>query len=253
MKKLAAALALSLLPLAFAAQAEITTTDVVGRKVTVPDVPKRVVLGFYYEDYLAIAGPGSLDRVVGLSLTTWKDWRPKQFAAYEKALPKLKTLPDVGSTDDNTFSIEKLIATKPDLLILATFSYEALGESVKQIEAAGIPVLVLDYLSQTVDKHVASTLALGKIMGQENAPRSWPTTTARPSRTSTPASRKPVPRRKRSISSWPRRAPPKWATPTATACGAHWSPAWVATTSPMVRSATGGRSAPSTCSPRSLT
>ena len=45
MKKLAAALALSLLPLAFAAQAEITTTDVVGRKVTVPDVPKRVVLG----------------------------------------------------------------------------------------------------------------------------------------------------------------------------------------------------------------
>ena len=105
MKKLAAALALSLLPLAFAAQAEITTTDVVGRKVTVPDVPKRVVLGFYYEDYLAIAGPGSLDRVVGLSLTTWKDWRPKQFAAYEKALPKLKTLPDVGSTDDNTFSI----------------------------------------------------------------------------------------------------------------------------------------------------
>ena len=167
MKKLAAALALSLLPLAFAAQAEITATDVVGRKVTVPDVPKRVVLGFYYEDYLAIAGPGSLDRVVGLSLTTWKDWRPKQFAAYEKALPKLKTLPDVGSTDDNTFSIEKLIATKPDLLILATFSYEALGESVKQIEAAGIPVLVLDYLSQTVDKHVASTLALGKIMGQE--------------------------------------------------------------------------------------
>ena len=46
MKKLAAAVALSLLPLAFAAQAEITATDVVGRKVTVPDVPKRVVLGF---------------------------------------------------------------------------------------------------------------------------------------------------------------------------------------------------------------
>ena len=246
MKKLAAALALSLLPLAFAAQAEITTTDVVGRKVTVPDVPKRVVLGFYYEDYLAIAGPGSLDRVVGLSLTTWKDWRPKQFAAYEKALPKLKTLPDVGSTDDNTFSIEKLIATKPDLLILATFSYEALGESVKQIEAAGIPVLVLDYLSQTVDKHVASTLALGKIMGQEKRAQELADNYRN-------ASRKPVPRRKRSISSWPRRAPPKWATPTATACGAHWSPAWVATTSPMVRSATGGRSAPNTCCPRSRT
>jgi len=167
MKKLAAAVALSLLPLAFAAQAEITATDVVGRKVTVPDVPKRVVLGFYYEDYLAITGPGAVDKLVGLSLTTWKDWRPKQYAAYEQALPQLKKLPDVGSTDDNTFSIEKVIATKPDLLILAAFSYDALGESVKQIEAAGIPVLVLDYNAQTVEKHVASTLALGKIMGQE--------------------------------------------------------------------------------------
>ena len=98
MKKLAAAVALSLLPLAFAAQAEITATDVVGRKVTVPDVPKRVVLGFYYEDYLAITGPGAVDKLVGLSLTTWKDWRPKQYAAYEQALPQLKKLPDVGST-----------------------------------------------------------------------------------------------------------------------------------------------------------
>jgi len=156
--------------LAFAGQAfaDITVTDVKGRTVTVPDVPERVVLGFYYEDYLAIAGPDALDKVVALSLSTWKDWRPNQFALYEKALPKLSSIPDVGNTEDNTFSIEKVVAAKPDLLILAAWSYDALGEGVKQIEAAGIPIVVLDYNAQTVDKHVASTLALGKLMGTED-------------------------------------------------------------------------------------
>jgi ABC-type Fe3+-hydroxamate transport system substrate-binding protein len=156
--------------LAFVGQAfaDITVTDVKGRTVTVPDVPERVVLGFYYEDYLAIAGPDALDKVVALSLSTWKDWRPNQFALYEKALPKLSSIPDIGNTEDNTFSIEKVVAAKPDLLILAAWSYDALGEGVKQIEAAGIPIVVLDYNAQTVEKHVASTLALGKLMGTED-------------------------------------------------------------------------------------
>lgn len=156
--------------LAFVGQAfaDITVTDVKGRTVTVPDVPERVVLGFYYEDYLAIAGADALDKVVALSLSTWKDWRPNQFALYEKALPKLSSIPDVGNTEDNTFSIEKVVAAKPDLLILAAWSYDALGEGVKQIESAGIPIVVLDYNAQTVEKHVASTLALGKLMGTED-------------------------------------------------------------------------------------
>jgi hypothetical protein len=163
MKKAFACILLALAPLAFA---DITVTDVKGRSVTVSGVPERVVLGFYYEDYLAVAGPGAADKLVGLSLSTWRDWRPRQFALYEKALPRLKSVPDVGSTDDGSFSIEKVIAAQPDLLILAAWNYDALGEGVKKIEAAGIPVLTLDYNAQTVEKHVASTLALGKIMGQ---------------------------------------------------------------------------------------
>ena len=167
MKKLLLA-AVAVLAFAGHAFADITVTDVKGRTVTVPDVPQRVVLGFYYEDYLAIAGPDALDKVVALSLSTWKDWRPNQFALYEKALPKLSAIPDVGNTEDNTFSIEKVVAAKPDLLILAAWSYDALGEGVKQIEAAGIPIVVLDYNAQTIEKHVASTLALGKLMGTED-------------------------------------------------------------------------------------
>ncbi|MFO1210983.1 MAG: ABC transporter substrate-binding protein [Amaricoccus sp.] len=168
MKTLLLSTALALAAFAGTAFAEITVTDVEGRTVTVPDVPKRVVLGFYYEDYLAIVGPGALDKVVALSLSTWRDWRPNQFAAYEAALPSLAAIPDVGDTESGTFSVEKVIAAKPDLLIVAAWSYDTLGEQVKQIEAAGIPIVVLDYNAQTVEKHVASTLALGKLMGTED-------------------------------------------------------------------------------------
>ncbi|NBB47043.1 ABC transporter substrate-binding protein [Rhizobium sp. CRIBSB] len=158
----------ALIALAGQAMADITVTDVKGRTVTITKTPERVVLGFYYEDYLAIVGPNAIDKVVALSLSTWKDWRPSQFAAYEKALPKLSSIPDVGNTEDNTFSIEKVIAAKPDLVILAAWSYDALGESVKQFDDAGIPVVTLDYNAQSVEKHVASTLALGTLMGTQD-------------------------------------------------------------------------------------
>lgn len=166
-KTLALILALASGFIAQSAFADITVTDVKGRTVTVPKVPSRIVLGFYYEDYLAIGGPGALDKVVGLALSTWKDWRPNQFAAYSKVLPNLNSIPDVGNTEDGTFSVEKVIAARPDLLILAAWSYDALGENIKQIEAAGIPIVTLDYNAQTVEKHVASTLALGKLLGQD--------------------------------------------------------------------------------------
>ncbi|MBB5041527.1 ABC transporter substrate-binding protein [Shinella fusca] len=168
MRKLLLATAVGLIALAGQAFANITVTDVKGRTVTVPKVPERIVLGFYYEDYLAIGGPGAMDKVVALAQSTWKDWRPKQFAAYEKVFPALASIPDVGNTEDNTFSVEKVIAAKPDLLILGAWNYDALGEGVKQIEAAGIPIVTLDYNAQTVEKHVVSTLALGKLLGTED-------------------------------------------------------------------------------------
>lgn len=169
---LAAAAALSFgLALSGPAHAEISVTDVLGRSVTVPEVPKRVVLSFYYEDYLAIVGPEAIDKLVALSLSTWKDSRPEQYARYEAALPRLKSLPDVGNAEDDSFSVEKVIAADPDLLILAAWNYDMLGESIQQLEAAGIPIVVLDYNAQTIEKHVQSTMALGTLMGQEKRAR----------------------------------------------------------------------------------
>ncbi|RDL47633.1 Vitamin B12-binding protein [Ensifer sp. M14] len=166
MKKTIALLAMAC-ALIFAGQghAEITVTDVKGRHVTLAAPAKKVVLNFYYEDFIAVVGPGAMDKVVALSLSTWKDWRPNQFAAYLDAIPSIAGLPDVGDTENGTFSVERVIAAKPDLVILAAWSYDALGEGVNQIEAAGIPVVALDYNAQTLEKHIQSTLVLGTVMG----------------------------------------------------------------------------------------
>jgi iron complex transport system substrate-binding protein len=145
-----------------------TITDVEGRTVEVPSDPQRIFLGFYFEDFLAIGGEKALDRVVGISRATWKDWRPGQWQAYSAALGDLDRLEDAGEVDAGTFSAEKVVALKPDVVVLSSWQYKALGAQSETIEASGIPVVVTDYNAQTLERHIASTKALGVLLGQED-------------------------------------------------------------------------------------
>jgi ABC-type Fe3+-hydroxamate transport system substrate-binding protein len=145
--------------------AEVTVTDLKGRTVTLAEHPDRVLLGFYYEDFIAITGPGGIDKVVALSRAPWAEWRPMQWAAYKAIYPQIDTLPDVGDTETSTFSVEAAIAATPDVALLAGWQFDALGEGVAQLEAAGIPVVVVDYNAQTLDAHLASTRVIGALMG----------------------------------------------------------------------------------------
>lgn len=144
-----------------------TVTDVLGRTVDVPDDPQKVLVGFYFEDFYAIAGPDAYDRVTAISKDAWYGWRNLQWQAYTATTPRLEDLTDVGEVDGGTFSIEAAIASGADVAILASWQFSALGDTVATMEAAGIPVVVADYNAQTVEKHVASTLLIGQVMGTE--------------------------------------------------------------------------------------
>ncbi|MDG6894577.1 ABC transporter substrate-binding protein [Volucribacter amazonae] len=145
----------------------VQITDTANRQVTVDLPAKRVVLGFYYQDYMAIGGENALDNVVGFSKAVWSDWAPPSWQAFSQAIPKLNELADVGEVEVGTFSIEKVMSLNPDLLILADWQYQALGSDLDKIEKANIPIVVLDYNAQTVEKHLQSTEILGKLTGQE--------------------------------------------------------------------------------------
>ncbi len=135
--------------------------------MTLPEVPSRIALGFYYEDFLAVAGADAVDRLVSLSRSPWADWRPGQWQVYTARFPQLETLPDFGNADDNTFSIEALIASRPEVAILSPWQTAAIGEpGVAQIQAAGIAVVAIDYNAQTLERHLQSTRILGALMDE---------------------------------------------------------------------------------------
>lgn len=141
--------------------------DVIGRSVNVDLPAKRVLLGFYFEDYMAIGGEKAFDKVVGFSREAWEGWRPANWSLFTTHRPSLKELPDVGEVEAQTFSIEKVLALKPDVVVLAEWQYKGLGPDVKRLEDAGVPVVVVDYNMELPANHHASTLLLGKIAGDE--------------------------------------------------------------------------------------
>ena len=161
-------LVLSLILTTLNAQAEVKTiNDVLGRDVQV-DVPaKRVVLGFYYPDYIAATGAENFGQVVGISREFWEKFNPGSWDLYNQKLPNLQGIGDIGNIDRGTFSFEKTLAMKPDVVILAKQQYDTLKAEMPRFEAANIPVVVVDYNDQTVKNHVKSTQIFGQLAGSE--------------------------------------------------------------------------------------
>lgn len=153
------------------ARAATPIIDALGRTVRLAGPAERIVLGFNYEEFTAIAGPAGWDRVVGFARALWSEWRPATFKRYAAPIPRLTDLADVGNTEDGTFSLEKVLSLRPDLVVLAEWSFNTLGEQVKQLEALGIPVMVIDYNAEIPERHVASTVALGIATGNEERGR----------------------------------------------------------------------------------
>ncbi|WP_429562569.1 hypothetical protein [Paraburkholderia sp. MM6662-R1] len=148
----AALVALACIPASQAIAAPVHVIDALNRDVVVDAPAKRIVLGFYFEEFTAVAGTSGWNRVVGLSKATWAGWRAATWKEYVKVIPRLQDLPDVGYAGDNTFSVEKVLALRPDLLILSQLEFDSLGTSKSRLDAAGIPIVVIDYNAQTLQR-----------------------------------------------------------------------------------------------------
>ena len=116
------------------ATAEVKTlTDVLGREVQV-DVPvKRAILTFYYPDYIAATGAEHFKNVVGISREFWEKFNPGSWALFTAKMPELKEIADVGYVISNSFSLEKALSLKPDVLVIPKVQYEAAGRTIAAI------------------------------------------------------------------------------------------------------------------------
>ena len=151
--------------------APLSITDAIGRTTTLKGPAERIVLCFNFEEFTAVAGPSGWDRVVGFSKGQWAVNRAAIYKRYLAAIPRLAAVQDVGGTEDNSFSMETVLSLRPDLVILPEWSFASLGPQVQQLEALGIPVLVIDYNAELPERHVAGTLAMGAATGNEERSR----------------------------------------------------------------------------------
>ncbi|KAE9532911.1 ABC transporter substrate-binding protein [Ursidibacter arcticus] len=161
-------LATSLLAISSFTSAEIVTIkDILDREVKV-DVPaKRVILSFYYPDYIAVTGSENFKNVVGISREFWEKFNPGSWSLFAEKIPNLKDIADIGNINTGTFSTEKTLALKPDVIILADWQYQTIASEIPRLEQAGIPVVVVDFNAQSVEKHTKSAKIFGKIAGTE--------------------------------------------------------------------------------------
>lgn len=142
--------------------------DVRGRPVSLTRLAERVVFVSHYanQDFTAIAGVEGWSKVVGFAREPWEDWKSSIFAEYAKVIPALASLADVGTLDLG-FDTEKIIALKPDVVLLDDYSDILIGEQTKALQRAGIPVFYFDFNAETLEKHLTSLRVIGHVMGVE--------------------------------------------------------------------------------------
>ncbi|MFT4149259.1 MAG: ABC transporter substrate-binding protein [Paracoccaceae bacterium] len=153
--------------LALPAAAEVRVTDITGREVVLPAPAKRIVLG--EARHLAVLGLIHDDPVALVAgWRTDKALDDPTLAAYRARFPALDAIAPVGS-GARGISVESVIALKPDLVVLSLMDAAdpAMQTATSQIEAAGIPVVFVDFFSHPQENSMPSLRILGTLTGAE--------------------------------------------------------------------------------------
>lgn len=140
-------------------------TDVRGRtvevhgpvkKIAIDDSRYLVALGLIHPDPVSLlaAWPQDVNRL-----------GPETYQQLLAKSPQLATLPKVASSA-GAFDLESLLAAKPDVAVLSLES-GITDAQISQIQAAGIPVVIVDFFVKPFENLEKSLTILGKLTGRE--------------------------------------------------------------------------------------
>jgi iron complex transport system substrate-binding protein len=161
----------------FAAPVQATeVTDVLGRKVNVPDKVERVVLGegrlIYAVALLDRDAP--FKRIVG-----WQnDLRlmdPHTYDRYAARYPEVKRIPLIGQASEQSVSAEKILSLKPDVAVFSIAGHGPTEHSgvADLLEKAGVAVLFVDFRVKPIEDTPRSIALLGKALGREREAQAY--------------------------------------------------------------------------------
>lgn len=154
---------IGLLGLATTARAEISAIDVSGRQIVLKEPAKRmliddgrylIALSLIHPDPVSVlaAWPRDINRI-----------GPAVYAQYAEKFPAIETLKVTASSAGN-FSVEQVLAAEPDLAVFSLTSRPS-SEQITQVEAAGIPVAIIDFFDQPLENLETSLRFLGAVTG----------------------------------------------------------------------------------------
>lgn len=145
-------------------------TDSLQRQVDVPDNPQRIVIGESRMIYtLALVEEGNpAKRVVGWPADL-KNLDRQTWDRYVTAFPSIAKIPLTGNSNFSQLNVEKIIALRPDLVILPVYAKTPPDSSqfMQQLAASGIPVIFLDFRVNPLSSTVASLRTLGEALNDQ--------------------------------------------------------------------------------------
>lgn len=150
----------------------IEITDVSGQKVTLKKPAERVVVqlsatGGAFMTIAALEGKDVAKTIVGMDPYMPK-FRTDMWDHYKADVPELGKIPLIGSVNDKTFDVEKVISMNPDVIFIPMYikdQYEA--DYKPKMDAAGIPTIYIDYHEEKFENHQKSIEIIGKALGKE--------------------------------------------------------------------------------------
>lgn len=150
----------------------VTLTDIAGRTINLKRPISKVLLGEgRFLPTLAILEKDDPVGSVSTMMADFHRYDPATYAQYKAKFPKITEIPEVGASGSASFSAEQAIATHPDAAIFGLGSGHGPGarnkEIIAQLEAAGIPVVIVDFRIDPLVNTPKSMRLLGQILGRE--------------------------------------------------------------------------------------
>lgn len=146
-------------------------TDLAGRTVTVPDKVERIIIGEgRYVPALAILDRDDpVGRLVGM-MGDYEAVDAASYARYRARFPKIAEIPRIGRASQESFSLEKAIALRPQVAIFGIGGHgpdTRSGEVIKALEATGTAIVFIDFRSDPLVNTPKSMELLGQVLGRE--------------------------------------------------------------------------------------
>ncbi|WP_420416460.1 ABC transporter substrate-binding protein [Pacificispira sp.] len=151
----------------------VTVTDLAGRTVEVAVPVQRIVLG----EGRFLPSLGILDRedptarIVGM-MGDFEQFDASGYAYFSRYFPGLDDIARVGKSGSYTFSLETVVSQQPDMVLLGIGSGHSPSERhtdiIEKLEAAGIPVVFIDFRIEPLANTPVSLRLLGKLMDRED-------------------------------------------------------------------------------------